>query len=315
MARLLITGGLGFIGSHVAELALAAGHQVAALDNLSTGRRENVPGTVEVFEVDLRDGASLEAAFAAFQPELISHQAAQASVPGSFKDPRYDAQVNVLGTLNLLEAARRHEVRRLVMASTGGAIYGEVPDGQLGRVGGPLSPSTPYAVSKLAGEGYLAVYRVHHGLQAQVLRYSNVYGERQSVHGEAGVVALFSEAALRGEPLRVNGCLHAGDRGCVRDYIYVRDVARANLLALDAEVPDILDVATGIGTDSQTLAQTLAETLLAASGQAVTIEGASPRLGDVRRSVLDAEPLRAALGELTPLAEGLARTLAWYQGR
>ena len=311
MARLLITGALGFIGSPIAQLALEAGHEVAALDNLSTGRRENVPSAVRIFEVDLRDADAVNATFAAFKPELVSHQAAQASVPGSFKDPLTDAQVNVLGTLNLLEAARIHRVERLVMASTGGAIYGEIPGGELGRVGGPLSPSTPYAVSKLAGEGYLEVYRQHHGLSTSVLRYSNVYGERQSVHGEAGVVAAFCEALLRGESLRVNGCLEAGDRGCVRDYVYVGDVARANLLSLAGHAPPLLDVATGIGTDSRTLAEGLA----AAYGQPVSIEGAPPRLGDVRRSVLDAAPLRAALGELTSLEAGLARTLAWYRTR
>ena len=312
MTRLLITGGLGFIGSHVAEQALAQGIEVAALDNLSSGRRDNVPAAVRVYEADLRDAAAVTAAVADFAPAWISHHAAQASVPGSLRDPVHDASVNVLGTLNLLEAARLGRVRRVVFASTGGAIYGEVPDGETGQVGGPLRPFTPYAVSKLTGEHYLEVYRRHHGLETVTLRYSNVYGERQSVHGEAGVVAAFCEALLRGAPLRVNGRAETGDRGCVRDYVYVGDVARANLLALGGEVPPgtgILDVGTGVGTDSRTLA----ETLLRVSGTDVAVDSGPPRPGDVGRSVLSAAGLRALLGDLTPLEAGLARTLAWYR--
>ena len=312
MTRLLITGGLGFIGSHVAEQALAQGIEVAALDNLSSGRRGNVPAAVRVYEADLRDAAAVTAAVADFAPGWISHHAAQASVPGSLRDPVHDASVNVLGTLNLLEAARLGGVRRVVFASTGGAIYGEVPEGETGQVGGPLRPFTPYAVSKLTGEHYLEVYRRHHGLETVTLRYSNVYGERQSVHGEAGVVAAFCEALLRGAPLRVNGRAETGDRGCVRDYVYVGDVARANLLALGGEVPPgtgILDVGTGVGTDSRTLA----ETLLRVSGTDVAVDSGPPRPGDVGRSVLSAAGLRALLGDLTPLEAGLARTLAWYR--
>lgn len=312
MTRLLITGGLGFIGSHVAEQALERGIEVAVFDNLSSGRRENVPGAVRVYEADLRDEAAVSAAVADFAPDWISHHAAQASVPGSLRDPGHDASVNVLGTLNLLEAARRGGVRRVVFASTGGAIYGEVPDHEVGQVGGPLRPFTPYAVSKLAGEQYLEVYRRHFGLESVTLRYSNVYGERQSIHGEAGVVAAFCEALLRGGPLRVNGRHEAGDRGCVRDYVYVGDVARANLLALEGRLDParpVLDVGTGVGTDSRALA----ETLLRASGSQAAVESGPPRAGDVGRSVLSAEALRTLLGDLTPLETGLARTLAWYR--
>ncbi|WP_288481673.1 NAD-dependent epimerase/dehydratase family protein [uncultured Deinococcus sp.] len=312
MTRLLITGGLGFIGSHVAEQALERGIEVAVFDNLSSGRRENVPGAVRVYEADLRDEAAVSAAVADFAPDWISHHAAQASVPGSLRDPGHDASVNVLGTLNLLEAARRGGVRRVVFASTGGAIYGEVPDHEVGQVGGPLRPFTPYAVSKLAGEQYLEVYRRHFGLESVTLRYSNVYGERQSIHGEAGVVAAFCEALLRGGPLRVNGRHEAGDRGCVRDYVYVGDVARANLLALEGRLDParpVLDVGTGVGTDSRALA----ETLLRASGSRAAVESGPPRAGDVGRSVLSAEALRTLLGDLTPLETGLARTLAWYR--
>lgn len=312
MTRLLITGGLGFIGSHVAEQALERGIEVAVFDNLSSGRRENVPGAVRVYEADLRDEAAVSAAVADFAPDWISHHAAQASVPGSLRDPGHDASVNVLGTLNLLEAARRGGVRRVVFASTGGAIYGEVPDHEVGQVGGPLRPFTPYAVSKLAGEQYLEVYRRHFGLESVTLRYSNVYGERQSIHGEAGVVAAFCEALLRGGPLRVNGRHEAGDRGCVRDYVYVGDVARANLLALEGRLDParpVLDVGTGVGTDSRALA----ETLLRASDSQAAVESGPPRAGDVGRSVLSAEALRTLLGDLTPLETGLARTLAWYR--
>ncbi len=309
MARIFITGGLGFIGSHVAELAVAEGHEVVVFDNLSSGHRSNVSAAVRVIEADLRDAGTLDSAVRSFQPDLISHQAAQASVPESFLNPEQDAEVNILGTLNLLESARRHGVRRIVMASTGGAIYGEVPEGTLGRVGGPERPSTPYAVSKLAAEHYLAVYSHHHGLAGSVLRYSNVYGERQSASGEAGVVAIFCQALLRGAAMRVNGRLTSGDRGCIRDYVYVGDVARANLLALGGRLAPVFDIGTGIGTD----AQTLAETLMSGSGATSPIVGAEPRRGDVQRSVLDGAPLRAVLGEVTPLSEGLARTFTWYR--
>lgn len=309
MARILITGGLGFIGSHVAELAVAEGHQVLVFDNLSSGHRSNVSAAVRVVEADLRDAEALDSTISAFQPDMISHQAAQASVPKSFLNPLHDAEVNVLGTLNLLESARRHGVRRLVMASTGGAIYGEVPEGTVGHVGGPERPSTPYAVSKLAAEHYLAVYSHHHGLVGNVLRYSNVYGERQSASGEAGVVAIFSQSLLRGASVRINGRLHSGDRGCIRDYVYVGDVARANLLALAGQLAPVFDVGTGVGTD----ARTLAETLLSGSGTVSAIVGTEPRPGDVQRSVLDGAPLRDALGQVTPLAEGLTRTFNWYR--
>ncbi|WP_407572315.1 NAD-dependent epimerase/dehydratase family protein [Deinococcus altitudinis] len=309
MAKIFITGGLGFIGSHVAELAVAEGHEVAVFDNLSTGHRSNVSAAVTVFEADLRDAGALDSAVGAFRPDLISHQAAQASVPKSFLNPEQDAEVNVLGTLNLLESARRHGVERIVMASTGGAIYGEVPEGTVGRVGGPERPSTPYAVSKLAAEQYLAVYAHHHGLQGTVLRYSNVYGERQNASGEAGVVAIFCQTLLRGAAIRVNGRLTSGDRGCVRDYVYVGDVARANLLALGGHLAPVFDVGTGTGTD----ARTLAETLMSGVGVTAPIVGAEPRKGDVQRSVLDGAPLLDALGEVTPLGRGLARTFGWYQ--
>jgi UDP-glucose 4-epimerase len=309
MARIFITGGLGFIGSHVAELAAAEGHEVAVFDNLSTGHRSNVSAAVKVFEADLRDAGALDSAVSMFQPDLISHQAAQASVPKSFLNPEQDAEVNVMGTLNLLESARRHGVRRVVMASTGGAIYGEVPEGAVGRVGGPEHPSTPYAVSKLAGEQYLAVYARHHGLLGTVLRYSNVYGERQNASGEAGVVAIFCQALLRGASVHVNGRLVSGDRGCLRDYVYVGDVARANLLALGGQLAPVFDVGTGVGTD----ARTLAETLMAGVGVSTPIVGAEPRRGDVQRSVLDGVPLLEALGQVTPLAQGLARTFEWYR--
>ena len=309
MARIFITGGLGFIGSHVAELAVAEGHQVMVFDNLSSGHRHNVSAAVQVIEADLRDAEALDSAISAFQPDLISHHAAQASVPGSFLRPQHDAEVNVLGTLNLLESARRSGVRRVVMASTGGAIYGEVPEGTVGRVGGPERPSTPYAVSKRAAEQYLAVYAQHHGLTGNVLRYSNVYGERQSASGEAGVVAIFCQSLLRGRAIHVNGRLYTGDRGCIRDYVYVGDVARANLLALTGQLAPVFDVGTGIGTD----ARTLAEALMAGSGVAASIVGAEPRRGDVQRSVLDGVPLRHALGQVTPITEGLTRTFHWYR--
>src|SRR5450755_4291243 len=230
--RVLVSGGAGFIGSHIVLGALTEGHTVAVLDNLSSGKRSNIPAEVPLFEVDLRDRAAVRAALAEFQPELVSHQAAQASVAVSVREPHLDAEINVMGGLNLLDACVALKVKKVVFASTGGAIYGEVPDGQRAAEDTRPAPISPYAISKLAFEQLLDVYRSHHGLGSTVLRYANVYGPRQDPHGEAGVIAIFFDTVLKGGSLRVNARKTEGDAGCVRDYVYVSDVARANLAAL-----------------------------------------------------------------------------------
>ena len=308
--RLLVTGGAGFIGSHVAEAALAAGHEVFVLDDLSTGRRKNVPDGAAFFEVDVRDADAVRKTIAATRPDVVSHQAAQASVAISVREPVRDAQVNIEGSLHVMDACVAHGVGRLVFASTGGAIYGEVPEGVLANEDTPPRPLSPYACAKLSVEHYLACYAHEHGLASTVLRYANVYGPRQDPHGEAGVVAIFARRLVAGEPIQVNARRTPGDAGCVRDYVHVADVVGANLAAMDARIEaPVLNVCTGVPTDTRTLAERMREQL----GSSSELRDGPHRAGDVERSVLDPTRLHAVLGEGTPLAEGLAATADWFR--
>ncbi len=312
--RLLVSGGAGFIGSHVVQQALAAGFEVAVLDNFSTGKRHNVPEGVRIFECDLRDREATFAAVRDYQPDLVSHQAAQASVSVSVRDPRLDLDINVMGGLNLLDActATGAKVERFVFASTGGAIYGEVPEGELAREDRGFVPKSPYAISKLAFEQLLGIYREHRGLPVSVLRYANVYGPRQDPHGEAGVIAIFFDSALAGRKLLVFAKKTLGDGGCLRDYVFVSDVARANMLALSGKLQHpVLNV----GTGHETSTQALAEQIASLTGGHSTLEHVPLRPGDIERSVLDTTRCREALGEPTGLSEGLAVTARWYRER
>ncbi len=309
--RVLVTGGAGFIGSHVVEALLQAGHEPAVLDNLTTGKRDNVPAAVKLYEVDLRDADATRRALLDFKPQAVSHQAAQASVAVSVRDPRLDADVNVMGGLHLLDACVEAAVEKLVFASTGGAIYGEIPEGVRAHETFPPAPKSPYAISKHCFELLLGVYREHRGLGSSVLRYANVFGPRQDPHGEAGVVAVFFALALSGGVLRVNAREHPGDAGCVRDYVYVGDVARANLLALTGQLrASLLNVASGEPTTTEALARLI---MKLSGNDRARLDHASPRAGDLGRSVLDPAGAVAALGGLTPLSEGLARTLEHYR--
>ena len=247
--RVLITGGAGFIGSHIADAVLAAGHEVAVLDDLSTGKRENVPAdTAAFFEVDLRDREGTAKALADFRPDAVCHQAAQASVAISVREPATDAAINIMGGLNLLDACRESGTRRVVFASTGGAIYGNIPEGAA-PVGTLPDPQSPYACSKAAFEMFLRNYQLHHGLEPQILRYANVYGPRQDPHGEAGVVAIFAQRRLGGQALKLYGMRKPSDGGCLRDYVYVADVARLNRLALEGTfAPGVANVGTAIAS-------------------------------------------------------------------
>ena len=309
--RILVTGGAGFIGSHIAEAALAAGHEVCVLDNLSSGRRENVPAGARFAEVDVRDGAAVRALVEDFRPDAITHQAAQASVAVSMREPLLDASVNLIGSLNILEACRACGVKRFVFASTGGAIYGEVPEGQTANEATQPAPMSPYAASKLAVEGYLATY-ASLGVQSTVLRYANVYGPRQDPHGEAGVVAIFAQRLIAGEGVRIYARQTPGDGGCVRDYVFVGEVVRANLAALEGRLSyTVVNVGTGIPT---TTAQLLA-TMQARLGTSVIPEQAGLREGDLQRSLLSPARFRETLGDITPLHEGLGATVNWFRAR
>lgn len=311
--RILITGGAGFIGSHVADAAARAGHEVAVLDDLSTGRQDNLPPGMRLFEVDLRDRRATRAAVAEFRPDVVSHQAAQASVSVSMRDPGLDAEVNVLGGIHLADTCVELGVQRLVFASTGGAIYGEVPEGTSADESHGTDPISPYAIHKLTFERLLGVYARQHGLRSTVLRYANVYGPRQDPHGEAGVVAIFLGRALAGEPLRVFARREPGDPGCVRDYVYVDDVARANLAVLEGTLAaPVLNCATGVGTSTAGLASHVLGWVRDRGNPVPELLHGPPRPGDLGRSVLDASRFRELIGAPLPLAEGIRRTADWY---
>jgi UDP-glucose 4-epimerase len=307
--RVLVTGGAGFIGSHVVEHALQAGFDVAVLDDLSSGKRANVPASVPLFQVDLRDRAATLRALVDFRPELVSHQAAQVSVPASMKDPYLDAEINVLGGISLLDACVHAKVRHVVFASTGGAIYGEVPEPERATEDFRLEPKSPYGIHKLTFERLLAVYR-ERGLGTSVLRYANVYGPRQDPHGEAGVIAIFFQRAERGEALQIFARRAAGDEGCVRDYVFVRDVARANVSAMTGELRHAV---MNVGSGHPTTTAELARLIVAATGRSSGLLPAPPRAGDIERSLLDVTRLRELLGQPIGLEAGLTETAAWYR--
>ncbi|WP_022798830.1 SDR family oxidoreductase [Thermus islandicus] len=308
--RVLVTGGAGFIGSHIVEALLKEGVEVAVLDNLSTGRRENLPPGVPFFGVDLRDKEGVERTFREFRPTHVSHQAAQASVKVSVENPFLDFEVNLLGGMNLLEACRRYGVEKLVFASTGGAIYGEVPEGERAEETWPPRPKSPYAASKAAFELYLSAYGQNYGLKWASLRYGNVYGPRQDPHGEAGVVAIFAERVRKGEPVTLYARRTPGDEGCVRDYIYVEDVARAHTLALFS-LEGVYNVGTGEGHTTREVLKAVAE----AAGKISEVIHAPPRPGDLERSVLS--PLKLMAHGWKPqvgFQEGIRRTVEHFRG-
>lgn len=308
--RILITGGAGFIGSHIADQCLAKGWEVAIIDNLSSGNRANVPADARFDEIDIRDADAVEKVFAEFKPTYISHQAAQASVAVSVREPQMDAEINIMGGLNILSSAAKHGAERILFASTGGAIYGEVPDGTKASLATPPNPLSPYAASKFAFEQYLACFKKEHGLDYRVLRYANVYGPRQDPHGEAGVVAIFMNRLLAGEGIQINARKEAGDPGCVRDYVFIDDVAGANIASMENKITQpVINICTGSETDTLTLATTIEKTL----GVEVEKTFTDIRPGDVERSVLDPVDIEAALGGTVSLTEGIAQTAEWFK--
>jgi UDP-glucose 4-epimerase len=306
MMRILVTGGAGFIGSHVADRMVALGHSVGVLDDLSTGFREFVPPAARFFHVDLADAAAIDRCLAEFQPEVVIHHAAQIDVRKSVEDPRRDAAINILGSLALLESAVRHGVRKVIYASTGGALYGEgrsLPATE----DHPVNPEAPYGASKHTVEHYLYIWKLLHKLDYTVLRYPNVYGPRQNPHGEAGVNAIFIGLMLEGRRPKIFG---TGDQ--VRDYLHVDDVVWANELALDRGSGEIVNIGTGVGTSVNQIFATLKD-LLEFAGEPI-YEGARP--GEVQRIYLDATRARQVLGwqPRVEFREGLRRTVEWTRG-
>jgi len=305
--KVLVTGGAGFVGSHVADAYLEAGWEVTVLDDLSTGRREIVPTAARFVQTDVRSPEARQL-LATGGFTLLNHHAAQMDVRRSVADPVLDGSVNVIGLLNLLEGARAGGVRRVVFASSGGVVYGESAALPLAETA-PKLPVSPYGAAKLASEYYLATFAQLYDLETAALRYSNVYGPRQNAHGEAGVVAIFSGRILRGEPLTIYG---DGDQ--TRDMVYVKDVAAANLAASTRPLPPLTDLdarAFNVGTGIETSVNGLAAGLAAAAGRTPEIRRAPARPGELRRSVLAVDKAARLLGwrPRVTLAAGLQLTL------
>jgi UDP-glucose 4-epimerase len=303
--KVLVTGGAGFIGSHVVDACLSHGYEVAILDDLSTGRASNLNPAAKFYKMDIRDPRVSEI-FEQEAPDFISHHAAQMDVRRSTIEPIFDADVNILGSINLLENARKYGVKRFVYISTGGAVYGE-PEYLPCDEAHPINPICQYGASKHTVEHYLFMYQANYGLPYTVLRYPNVYGPRQDPHGEAGVVAIFTGQMLRGEQVVING-----DGNQERDFVFVKDCAQANVLALTRHAGSgILNLGSSKGTS---INQIFAVLQVATGYDRQAIHGPA-KLGETRIIYLDATRASQELGwePITNLEDGLVQTVAYMQ--
>jgi len=304
--KIVVTGGAGFIGSTVVDAYIAAGHEVAVIDDLTTGREENVNQKARLFKVDVRDHTGVVDAIGSFRPELVNHHAAQAEVPRSVADPVYDASINIIGGLNILKACVDHGVRKFIFSSTGGALYGE-PDVVPASEDHPIRPLSPYGTSKYAFEQYLGTFRRTFGLDFTVLRYSNVYGPRQDFASEEGrVVAIFASRMLSRKPVTIDG-----DGEQSRDMLYVGDVAMANVAALDRGEGGMYHVSTGIAVTVNDLFRKLA----ILTGYPDKAAYGPARKGDVYRIALDNSLAAAELAwrPQISLEEGLSLTVDYFR--
>ncbi|CUS96861.1 UDP-glucose 4-epimerase [Candidatus Kryptobacter tengchongensis] len=304
--NILVTGGAGFIGSHVVDSYIELGHNVIVVDNLSSGSLENLNPKAKFYHLDIRDD-KVEEIFKSEKIDIVNHHAAQMDVRKSVEDPIYDADVNIIGSLKLLQFSIKYGVKKFIFASTGGAIYGE-QDYFPADEEHPTRPLSPYGVAKLTVEKYLYFYKEVHGLNYVILRYANIYGPRQNPHGEAGVVAIFTSKMLKGEQPIING-----DGFQTRDYTYVGDVVKANLLALNYDKSDVFNIGTGIETDVNTLFRKLKELTGANCDE---VHG-PPKPGEQRRSVISYEKVYRTLGwkpEIS-LDEGLKLTVEFFKNK
>ena len=314
--KVIVTGGAGFIGSHIVDALIGRGHTPFVIDNFCSGDLSNLPSSVKVFEADITDGPKIAAIFDEVRPDAVSHQAAQMSVSRSMREPIFDADNNVMGLLNVFDNAARVGVKKIVFASSGGVLYGEAttpaPEDS------PKRPVSPYGISKWIGEQYLEFYARERGLQGVALRYSNVYGPRQNPHGEAGVVAIFCKAMLAGKVATVNG-----DGKYVRDYVHGVDVARANLAALETTMKASftpINIGTGIGADVNDIAtflQNATQDYLKKHYSTVIVPGCrhgEARAGDLRSNLVSPKSASELLNwkPTISLKEGIEQTVAWF---
>ena len=305
--KVLITGGAGFIGSHVADAYVNAGHEVIIVDNLSTGSTKNMPKKAKFYLLDI-GAQELDKVFELEKPEIVNHHAAQISVTVSTRDPIQDAKINALGLLNLLGTSVRHSIKKFIFISSGGAIYGDTeimptPEDH------PSQPISPYGIHKHLGEQYLRFYAEQHGLKYTVLRYSNVYGPRQNPLGEAGVVSIFINSLLGEETPTVFSYPEEPD-GMLRDYVYVEDVARANLQAADKGVGQLINIGTGVTTTTGALYREISSLFK----NPPEPKRGDARPGDLRRSCLDIGKAKRILAwsPSVDLHEGLSRTVKYF---
>jgi len=304
--KILITGGAGFIGSHVADAFIAEGHSVVVLDNLSSGKKANINQKVQFIEGDIRDRNLIERIFKKNNFDAVNHHAAQMDVRKSVEDPVFDAETNILGSINLLEASVKYSVKHFIFASTGGAIYGE-QDYFPADENHPTRPESPYGIAKRSVELYIDYYKKVHGLNYTIFRYANVYGPRQDPHGEAGVVSIFANALLENKT-----CMIFGDGKQTRDYVFVRDVVRAHLLALNKNGgSETFNISTGIETDVNTLFSMLS----IITGNRATPNYAEARKGEQKRSVCSFAKAEKMLGwkPETSIEDGLNKTVEYFK--
>lgn len=302
--KILVTGGAGFIGSWVSEIFIENGHEVVIIDDLSTGNEKNIPDKAEFIQCDIRDFQSVEKTVSQFKPDIIDHHAAQIDVRKSVDNPMHDAEINIIGTLHLIETAMRYDVKKFIFASTGGAIYGEPELIPADETTEPF-PISPYGTSKYAIEKYLGYYNYVHGFDYVALRYANVYGPRQNPHGEAGVIAIFCNRILSGTP-----CTVFGDGTQTRDYVYAEDVARANLLSLEAPVGSY-----NIGTGIETSVSDLISELKKSSGSDFEVNYGQERPGEVQSISLEVSHAEKILGwkPRVNLEDGIQKTWDWFK--
>ena len=316
--KVLVTGGCGFIGSHVVDSFVAEGHEVAVIDNLYSGKMENLNPKARFYNSDICSD-DVETAFREMKPDIVDHHAAQISVPLSVKEPLFDAEVNIKGTLHLLELSRKYGVKKFIFASTGGAIYGEADKVPTDEEYNP-EPVSPYAIAKFASEKYIRFFFRQHGLNYTILRYSNVYGPRQIPHGEAGVVAIFTEMLLTGKHPVLNH-FPEESRGMVRDYCFVKDIARASIIAAATDKAGMFNIGTGKPTHTLEL---YTWTIDALREKGIDVPSAfdepqrdAARPGDIKVSILNAARAKRELGwePSYDVRAGLRETVDWYLER